>query len=167
MEVQSSDSDWQAFTDPSNAQVELQLAILKEYIARANEHTLDDLLAVREQNDLIRAVRQKLEVGGRSTSFLTETDESETTRGRLLTETSTNKRPNTKELFFGGKTRLATQSTEDVRVRRRQLSQTDIAAILSEIEEKCGKDVHEIVSQLANEHRLQKDRLVSARRDET
>jgi hypothetical protein len=115
--------------------VELQLAILKEYIAKAGEHTLDDLLAVREQNELLRTVKQKVSVGGRQISFLSETDELEISHGRLLTEASVNNRRTTqKELFGVAKARIPTQSSDDIRVRRRQLSQADVSSVLAEIE---------------------------------
>lgn len=91
-----------------------------------------------------------MDVGGRSNSFLTETDDVDTSKGRLLTESSTNKRIGSKELFggTGSKFRLNTQGTEDIRVRRRQLSQTDLSSIMAEIEEKCSRDVHDAISQL-------------------
>jgi hypothetical protein len=46
---------------------------------------MHELFAVKEQNDLIRAVKQKLSVTTRRSSFTVEPEQSDQSKGRLLT----------------------------------------------------------------------------------
>lgn len=62
--------------------------------------------------------------------FLTESEEGDSSRFRLLTENSILKRPGAKE----SKNRSMTQQSEDVRTRKRmQMAQPDVNICLSEI----------------------------------
>jgi phosphoribosylaminoimidazole (AIR) synthetase len=112
MQVLNQQTDTDFFAEPVVHSIELQLAILKEYMTKAanNGVGMHELLAVKEQNDLIKAVKQKLSVTVKKLPSITEPDESDQSKGRLLTETSINKRSIQKEVI-SSKNRLSTQGS--------------------------------------------------------
>jgi phosphoribosylaminoimidazole (AIR) synthetase len=76
MEVHSQQIHSDSFGEPIVNSIELQLAILKEYMTKVTDNGIGmhELLAVKEQNDLIKAVKQKLSVTTRRLSFTAEAD---------------------------------------------------------------------------------------------